>query len=132
MQTSTALQELIAIELEARNFGFEWPHKEMIIDQAISECHEVLEAMDAADSPQHIQEEIGDLIHTAISLCLFAGFDVNETMALTAKKFTARIRALKDLALQQGLTNLADQSIDFQLQLWQQAKLHAKTSNQSS
>ncbi len=122
MFKNTALNQLIAVELEARNFGFEWPHKEMIIDQAISECHEIFDAINEGEPIERIQEEIGDLIHTAISLCIFAGFDVDETLTNVSYKFSKRMAAMQELTKRRGLPNLSGQSIDFMLELWHEAK----------
>ncbi len=69
-----------------------------------------------------MQEEIGDLLHTAISLCMFAGFDVNETLEKSAKKLSARINALKKIAKLKGHDSLKGQSIEYMLELWREAK----------
>lgn len=122
-QLNNPLHELIIIENEARNFGFDWPHEEMIIEQALSECDEIREALANHEPSHRVQEEIGDLLHTAISLCLFAGFDPEQTLAKVATKFGARMEALKAIAKDQGLTSLKGQSTEFMMELWQRAKL---------
>ena len=122
MIKNNALNDLIAIEQDARNFGFEWPHTDMIIDQAISECHEIVDAINQGESAERIQEEIGDLLHTAISLCIFAGFDVEQTLSKVSTKFSKRMAAMHQLAKQRGLESLSGQSIDFMLELWKEAK----------
>lgn len=122
-QLNNPLHELIIIENEARNFGFDWPHEEMIIEQALSECDEIREALANHEPSHRVQEEIGDLLHTAISLCLFAGFDPEQTLAKVATKFGARMEALKAIAKDQGLTSLKGQSTEFMMELWKMAKL---------
>ncbi len=122
MTKNSTLNALIEVELAARNFGFEWPHKEMIIDQAISECHEIFDAINEGEAEERVQEEIGDLLHTAISLCIFAGFDVEQTLARVTTKFATRMAAMHELAKNRGLTSLSGQSIDFMLELWHEAK----------
>lgn len=119
----TALKKLLAVELDARKFGFEWPHTEMVLQQAVSECDEIRDAIIENEPLERIQEEIGDLIHTAISLCVFQGFDVEETLEKTTAKFAARMRALKLITQEQGLKTLHNHSTEFMLQLWQQAKI---------
>ena len=118
----TALSKLIKIEQESRAFGFDWPNTDMILDQAISECHEIREAINNQESLERIQEEIGDLLHAAISLCDYANFDVEETLELTYKKFNKRMKALKKETARQGLENLNGQSMAFMLELWEKAK----------
>lgn len=130
-QSNNALSELLFLEKEAREFGFEWPDEAMIIDQAIDECREIREAIDNHESSERIQEEIGDLLHTAISLCVFAGFDVNDTMRKVNIKFGGRMNAMKTLTNDLGLENLKGQSIDYMLELWREAKVMTKAMNVS-
>ncbi|QRN04973.1 nucleotide pyrophosphohydrolase [Legionella sp. MW5194] len=120
--TETALQRLLTLEKEVRDFGFLWPDADMIIEQAISECQEIKEALDNRQSAARVQEEVGDLLHTALSLCCFLNFNVHETLARTADKFTARMEALKALAGEKGYTDLKGQPIEFLGELWQEVK----------
>ncbi len=119
------LNDLLFLEKDAREFGFEWPNQTMIIEQAIDECREIKEAIDHEESRDRIQEEIGDLLHSIISLCDFEGFDVEETLAKVNNKFSKRMQAVKILTHDKGLTNLKGQSFDFMLDLWRQAKVIA-------
>jgi uncharacterized protein YabN with tetrapyrrole methylase and pyrophosphatase domain len=121
-KVNTPLQDLIKIEIDARDYGFDWPHEDMIIDQAISECEEIRAAIRDQEPSHRIQEEIGDLLHTAISLCLFAGYDPDETLTVITKKFGSRMNDVKKLAAQRGLETLKGQSIEFMLELWGEAK----------
>ncbi len=116
------LQDLISLELDARSYGFDWPDQGMIIDQAISECEEIREAIALGESTQRVQEEIGDLLHTAISLCIFSGYDPNETLTVITQKFGSRMAAVKALAQKRGLDNLKGQTTEFMLELWREAK----------
>jgi uncharacterized protein YabN with tetrapyrrole methylase and pyrophosphatase domain len=116
------LQKLIFLEKDARAFGFDWPNIEMIIKQAISECEEITDVIKNQESKERLQEEIGDLLHTAISLCVFAKFDVIETINNVNRKFNNRIQILKNLTKKQGLPNLKGQPISLQLDLWHQVK----------
>lgn len=119
---SKELEQLIELENDARNFGFDWPNTELIIEQAIDECREIKEALELQESRERIQEEIGDLLHTAISLCLFSEFDVAQTLAKTNLKFDSRMKAVKALTHELGLKNLEGQSFDFMLSIWKKAK----------
>ncbi|MDI9819013.1 MULTISPECIES: MazG nucleotide pyrophosphohydrolase domain-containing protein [unclassified Legionella] len=124
---STALQTLISLEKDARDFGFDWPDQQMIIEQAISECEEISEAIAKGEGKERIQEEIGDLLHTAISLCLFSGFEPEQTLANVVDKFSSRLLALKEITKKQGLSTLKGQSIQFMMELWLEAKSSAQT-----
>lgn len=116
------LDTLIAIETDARAFGFDWPNAMSIVEQAESECDEIREVLDEKQSTERLQEEIGDLLHTAISLCLFAGFDPNATLTKVNQKFGTRMQVLKMIAKEKGYDQLHNQSFQFMLQLWDEAK----------
>jgi uncharacterized protein YabN with tetrapyrrole methylase and pyrophosphatase domain len=117
------LSELLFLEKDAREFGFEWPNQKMILEQAMDECKEILEAIEKHESRERIQEEIGDLLHSIISLCDFEGFEVEDTLAKVNIKFSKRMQAVKILAKQMGLTTLKGQSFEFMLALWRKAKI---------
>lgn len=127
-ESHSALNDLVALEKDARAFGFDWPNIPVIIDQAIDECREIRETLEHQEPLERLQEEIGDLLHTAVSLCIFAGFDVDETLAKVNDKFAARMQAIKTLTRQQGLENLNAQSFEYMLQLWDKAKAITKKS----
>lgn len=118
----TSLEKLILLEKDARCFGFDWPDQFMILDQAISECEEIREAIIHQEVPERIQDEIGDLIHAAISLCLFSGFDVEETVSKVTNKFGNRMAIVKKLTQDQGLKNLEGQSVEMRMALWAESK----------
>ena len=117
-----SLKQLIESTIVAREFGFEWPNLEMILEQASSEIDEIREAVDNNELSSRIQEEMGDLLHTAISLCIFSEFDIDETLAKTSNKFGSRMSALKVIAEQRGYKSLKGQSTEFLLELWHEAK----------
>ncbi|MES2607756.1 MAG: ribose 5-phosphate isomerase B [Pseudomonadota bacterium] len=123
---SDALDALVTLEKDTVAFGFDWPNQDMIFDQIISECAEIRDAVQSGESSQRIQEEISDLLHAVISLCMYAGFDVNETIAIINKKFSDRMAALKDIAATQGLNSLHGKSFEFMLELWSDAKKYIK------
>lgn len=118
-----ALDDLIYLEKDAREFGFDWPDEAMIIEQAVDECREIKEAIESQEVRQRIQEEIGDLLHTAVSLCIFAGFEVEETLVKVNAKFGNRMQAMKTLTHELGLETLQGQSVNFMLELWRKAKI---------
>lgn len=95
---SKTLNKLIQLEKEASLYGFNWPNQHAIIKQAIDECMEIEQAINSNESESRIQEEIGDLIHASISLCIFSGFDVEKTLVKLVNKFEHRMSAIKSIA----------------------------------
>jgi uncharacterized protein YabN with tetrapyrrole methylase and pyrophosphatase domain len=118
----TALKQFIALENDARQFGFDWPNQAAIINQIIDECREIREDIEQNAEANKIQEEIGDLLHAAISLCIFSGFEVEETLTKAKLKFQKRLSSLKKVAKARGFDNLKGQQTSFMLELWKTVK----------
>ena len=116
--SKTALERLVETDKNLREFGFEWPDLDMIFQKIESELKEAKEA----EEKDHLQEEIGDLLHTVVSLCLSAGFDVEETIGKARDKLQGRADALKVVAKERGHDSLKGQSIEYMLELWHEAK----------
>lgn len=120
------LDRLMSLEKDARDFGFFWPNHQMIYEQMISECDEVMAAMKEEEGDARVQEEIGDVIHTALAWCFFAGYDVDETIAKIADKFEERMKAFKAIAKARGLDNVKGKPVSFLFDLWKEAKRQTK------
>jgi len=116
------LKNIVKIEKEAIDFGFIWPNNQAIIDQAISECKEIEIALNQNNSLENLKEEIGDLIHCAISLSIFNNLDPEEIFNIIEKKFSKRINNLKKIAKLKKLDSLHGKSAEFMLKLWDEAK----------
>lgn len=118
----TALERLVATDKELRDFGFEWPDIDMILWQISSESTEIKEAIAQNTGRDHLQEEIGDLLHSVISLCLFTGLDVEETIGKARDKLQSRADGLKSVAKQKGHASLKGQDSEYMMELWYEAK----------
>lgn len=116
------LQEIVVLEKQAIAYGFAWPNVDMILDQVRNECKEVQQAIAQNESVGRIQEEVGDILHAAISLCVFMNFDVEETLANSKDKFEKRFLGVLEIAREQGYTDLKKQPIEKLLTLWELAK----------
>lgn len=116
------LKKLSQLEKEAEDFGFKWDSAEQVIAQIQSETQEILVHIKDKDQKK-LQEEIGDLLHAAFSLCLFCGFDPEETLSNSVNKFERRFNSVKQLASEQGLTTLNGKSFDELMRFWDAAKL---------
>jgi GNAT superfamily N-acetyltransferase/NTP pyrophosphatase (non-canonical NTP hydrolase) len=92
------IEDMVRLEYEGRDFGFYWPNHKMLLDQVASEVEEIRDAINADESSERIQSEIGDLIHSAVSMCLFHGFNVEQTLERICTKFGNRMAFLKEAA----------------------------------
>lgn len=121
------LKGLIDIEIEMREFGIEWPSNEVIISQIISECNEVKSAIVNKESKQRIQEELGDVLSSVISLCISLQFNVDDTIQMSTIKFSKRLSTIKKLLKALKINNLQGKDFNFVLDIWEKAKLLEKT-----
>jgi len=117
------LNKLVLLEEDARAFGFNWPHVKAIIDQLASEVDEVRDAIDSNEPSMRVQEEIGDVLHDVISLCVFLNFDVKDVLLKAHDKFARRMAFVKEITQKRGLKDLRGQSIEFMLKIWDEAKV---------
>lgn len=116
------LTRFTLMKRQAQQFGFVWTHVSQILDQIQSECQEIQDVISQQEERTRLQEEVGDLILAAFSLCLFLGFDGEETFIKAINKFEKRFRELKNLAHKLGYETLCGQSIEIIIELWKQAK----------
>lgn len=115
-------EKLIQLEKQADDFGFSWPDPFMILKQITSECREIEENLEQKGSAAHLQEEIGDLLHAAFSLCIFCKFDPEATVKQSLKKFETRLLGVERLAKEAGYTNLQGQSFETFMAFWEAVK----------
>lgn len=116
------LEKLTSLEKESEEFGFYWPNVEMIFNQIRSEIAEVEDVIKQNEGQDRLQEEVGDLLHAAFSLCIYLGLDAEETLVKTTEKYGKRFDALKKVAREKGLIDLNHQSIEANQKLWNDAK----------
>ncbi len=115
------LKKLSALEDEASAFGFRWEVAEQIMAQIRSELHEI--EVHLKDQDHHkLQEEIGDLLHAAFSLCIFCQFKADETLSKSIAKFENRFRETQRLAKMEGFEDLHNQPFDKLMAIWNKAK----------
>jgi uncharacterized protein YabN with tetrapyrrole methylase and pyrophosphatase domain len=119
------LEKVVILENEASEFGFRWENTNQIMAQIQSECVEINEHLEkgiAQANQSELQEEIGDLLHAVFSLCVFCNLSPRETLARTLDKFERRLKAVKDISKELGLTTLNGFSFDELMSIWQKAK----------
>lgn len=120
-----SLKKLIELENEASEFGFCWENETQILQQIQSECTEIKENLMDANHLK-LKEEIGDLLHAAFSLCIFCQFDPEETLEKSIAKFERRLKLVKEIAKEKGLSNLKGFSFVELMRIWDEAKERIK------
>lgn len=120
------LDKVVVLEDDASQFGFRWETSDQIMQQIESECAEIKEHLDEGllqANQAALQEEIGDLLHAAFSLCVFCNFSPRETLEQTLTKFGRRLNAVKDITQERGLNSLNGLPFDELMAIWDQAKV---------
>ena len=111
---ATRLQE------KARQVGFEWDTREQVWDKVNEETQELHEAV-AANEPEKIEEEFGDLLFSLINYARFLQIDAENALERTNKKFISRFTKMEQLATQQGKP-LADMTLAEMDAIWNAIK----------
>lgn len=118
---------VIKIDKTATEFGFAWEHHSQLIEQLLSEVKEVEEVIDHPDTREHLEDELGDLIFTAIALCVYCQFDPATTLSKSLDKFQRRFDALQKVVHEKSLTSLHHQPMSVLKAFWDEAKKRTKT-----
>jgi ATP diphosphatase len=105
---------------KAATVGFDWPEAAQVIDKIHEEIGEIQEAA-ASESPERIQDEIGDLLFAAANLARH--FRINAETALRGAnaKFERRFQAIERALAAQGRSP-SDATLDQMERLWTEAK----------
>jgi len=109
-------------QLDAQKFGFDYPNLSEMLAQIESECKEVEKEWNAGNR-ELLEEEVGDLIHAAITLATFCKLDPVKTLKKSIDKFQKRYDALVKLVQEDGFDDLQHQpSFDAIMDYWKKVK----------
>lgn len=89
-----ALLKAQRTQAKASRVGFDWDTAEGASAKVDEELAEVREAI-AANDPQHIKEEIGDLFFAIVNLCRFLKIDAEDALRMSTAKFSRRFREIE-------------------------------------
>jgi ATP diphosphatase len=113
----TRAQKLTA---RAAKVGFDWPETGQVIAKIHEELEEVREAARSED-PDHLEDEIGDLLFAVTNLARHHGVDPEKALRRTNTKFERRFKAIEDGLARVG-RSLDAASLDEMERLWVEAK----------
>jgi len=97
--------------------GFEFEKLEDVIDK----LHEELGELQAAETPEHQREELGDVLFMVTGIARWLHIDAEEALRYANRKFRRRIQAMEALARAAGRA-LSSYSQDEWDALWKRAK----------
>ncbi len=113
-----ALWRAEKLQKKAAKAGFDWPDETGAMDKLQEELGEL---HDAVQTGQGIEEELGDLLFSAVNLARHLGIDPESALGKSSDKFTARFRRTEQLANEAG-TPLETLTLEQMDELYEQAK----------
>ena len=115
-----ALLRAAKLQKKAAKVGFDWPDEAGVLAKIREELDELEAALQDGDATS-IEEELGDLLFSAVNLSRFRKADPEVVMAASNTKFEKRFAAM-ELALKKQGSNLEAATIDEMEAAWQAAK----------
>lgn len=109
-----ALLRAEKLQKRAKRVGFDWDDVSIVRDKVLEEIEEI----DNAETPEHIAEEVGDMLFAAVNLARHHGVDPEAALRGANAKFERRFRSMEALA-EGAFPSL---SLTEQEALWQAAK----------
>ncbi len=106
---------------KAGKSGFEWNSVAEVVEKIEEELQEVKEAI-AEGNPLHLEEELGDLLFTVVSLCRWQKIEAEESLQQATGKFIKRYRLMEEDVRQQKKSIEQCSSLELK-KLWEKAKI---------
>ena len=119
-----ALSRAQKLQKRAANHGFDWPDSGGVWNKLHEEIDELKGAL--REQNQHrIEEELGDVLFTAVNLGRHLGIDTELALRNASRKFETRFQYLEEKLAESGeeVANTSPQRLD---QLWREAKLQTR------
>ena len=115
-----ALKRAEKLGERAASVGFDWPDQKGVRDKIEEELREVADAV-GTRSPEHVEEELGDLLYAVVNLARHLDVDPEHALSVANHKFERRFRSMEaDLTAQgEDMRKMSIESLD---QAWRRAK----------
>lgn len=114
-----ALWRAEKVQKKAKKAGFDWPDVSGALDK-LSE--ELTEFKAAVAENSNVEEELGDLLFSAVNAARFVKVDPETALQKATEKFIARFRRAEELAGDRPMEDMDLAELD---KLWEQAKHEA-------
>ena len=115
-----ALIKAQKVQQKAAKVGFDWPSVQGALDKLSEEVCELKEAVEEQND-EHMSEELGDVLFSAVNVARFCGVQSEEALSQTVKKFINRFSFVEAEANKQG-KKLEDMTLAEMDALWDTAK----------
>ena len=115
-----ALMRAEKVQGRARRGGFDWPSVDGALEALHSETAELTEAIALGDAAA-IEEELGDVLFSAVNVSRFVETDAEQALTVATDKFIRRFAEVERLAAEKGVP-MAEMSLEELDALWETAK----------
>ena len=113
-----ALWRAEKVQKKAKKAGFDWPNIHGALDKLSEEISELKEAVDQGTN---VEEELGDLLFSAVNVARFLKADPETSLHAATDKFISRF-SLVEQAASQGGRRMEDMNLAELDKLWEEAK----------
>ena len=117
-----ALWRAEKVQKKAAKAGFDWPEVSGALDKLSEELAELRAAVAAGTN---VEEDLGDLLFSAVNVARFVKTDPEEALSSACDKFIRRFRLVEQAAAQSGQA-MEDMDLKKLDKLWEQAKQDLK------
>lgn len=115
-----ALMRAYKLQKAAARVGFDWPGYQGAYDKTKEELKELNSAIMAGDRLE-IEEEVGDLIFSAVNLARLLGIEPEGALSKTSAKFIRRFKYVENMARSKG-KELSHFTLNEMDKWWEEAK----------
>jgi XTP/dITP diphosphohydrolase/ATP diphosphatase len=115
-----AMLEARKLGSRASKVGFDWPSVDGLFEKLAEETAELREELTSGVQNERVEEELGDLLFTAVNLARHLKVDPESALRKTNAKFRQRFAAMEQDA--GGRERMEAMSADELEQLWNRAK----------
>jgi tetrapyrrole methylase family protein/MazG family protein len=106
------------IQKKTGKAGFDWPDSAASMDNL---CQEMTELSDALNGDGDIEDELGDVLFSAVNVARHTGIDPEEALHRACNKFSARFASLEQKVIEMG-GDMQTMPPEELMQLWKSVK----------
>jgi len=115
-----ALMRATKIQSKAKKAGFDWDNIEDVFAKLDEEIAELKEAYASGDK-KNVEEELGDVLFTAVNLSRFLDCDAEEALTASNDKFISRYTKVENLAKERNI-DMKNTPLEELDKLWEEIK----------
>lgn len=119
-----ALMRAAKVQTRASRAGFDWSEVSGAWQALTDETEELKEAMQAGNAAA-VEEELGDLLFSAVNVSRFVDVDAEQALTASTDKFIRRFEQMEQLAQERGL-DMDNASLEDWDALWVEVKQSAR------